>query len=172
MNGFLLLLPLFFIRFGLLRIVNRSALKRAAFFAPLEKKAKAAYLLYQISTVFIVIMPLFLKVKAELPFFLMALFVYLLGVGILLISTINFAAPLQNGLNINGLYKFSRNPMYMGYFICFFGCVLSTGSLLLLGAVLVFVVTSHWIIIAEEKWCVEQFGEDYTEYMKKVRRYI
>ncbi len=31
---------------------------------------------------------------------------------------------------------------------------------------------AHWIILAEERWCVESFGESYREYMGSVRRYI
>ncbi len=36
MNAFLLIIPIFLIRFGLLKMINKDALSRAAFFAPLE----------------------------------------------------------------------------------------------------------------------------------------
>ncbi|WP_442911269.1 methyltransferase [Lachnoclostridium sp. An196] len=29
--------------------------------------------------------------------------------------------PDENGLNTNGIYRFSRNPMYVAYFVCFTG---------------------------------------------------
>jgi protein-S-isoprenylcysteine O-methyltransferase Ste14 len=37
---------------------------------------------------------------------------------------------------------------------------------------LVFQISSHWIILSEERWCVKQFGDEYIDYMKRVRRYI
>ena len=76
------------------------------------------------------------------------------------------------GMNRNGIYKFSRNPMYVAYFICFAGMAVLTRSLVLLAVVMVFQVSAHWIILAEERWCMEKFGTAYGQYMKEVRRYI
>ena len=36
MNGFYLLLPLLAIRFGLLSIINKKAIQRAGYFAPVQ----------------------------------------------------------------------------------------------------------------------------------------
>lgn len=83
-----------------------------------------------------------------------------------------FFFPNAEGLNINGIYQFSRNPMYVAYFICFIGMSLLTQSLILLGIVIIFQVSAHWIILSEERWCIKRFGKSYEEYMKKVRRYI
>lgn len=172
MNAIVLMIPLFLIRFGLLGLINKKALSRAAFFAPLEENEKVFYLIYQISNVIIILLPLFLKIHTKSPLFMIALFVYALGVVILFVSTINFAKPSQSGVNINGIYKVSRNPMYMGYFLYFLGCALWTRSLLLLLFLIVFIISSHWIILAEERWCIREFGEEYVGYMKRVRRYL
>lgn len=171
--GFLLLVPFFAIRFGLLFLLDRAALTRAAYFAPLLQREKAAYLTYQISNGAIFLYMLFLRVKTAPPvLFYAGLALYAAGTGLLAASVINFASPSENGMNGNGLYRFSRNPMYTAYFIWFLGCVLLTQSLLLLGLVLVFQISAHWIIRSEERWCVERFGEAYLQYMKKVRRYF
>jgi protein-S-isoprenylcysteine O-methyltransferase Ste14 len=37
---------------------------------------------------------------------------------------------------------------------------------------LVFQISAHWIILSEERWCVNKFGQEYINYMNKVRRYI
>ena len=47
-----------------------------------------------------------------------------------------------------------------------------TRSWLLLAILMVFQVSVHFMILAEERWCREKFGEPYEEYMKKVRRYL
>ncbi len=172
MTALLLMIPLFLIRFGLLRMVNTNALNRAAFFAPLKGKEKTAYLFYQISNVFIILYSFLLKIQTETSLFFIGLFVYILGIGILTVSTINFAKPKQNGVNMNGLYKISRNPMYIGYFVYFLGCVLLTHSIVLLLSLLVFQISTHWIILSEERWCINKFGSEYINYMDKVRRYI
>ncbi|WP_313153130.1 methyltransferase family protein [Lacrimispora sp.] len=172
MNAFLLIIPLFLIRFGLLKMINKDALSRAALFAPLEGGEKVAYLFYQLSNAFIILYLVFLKIQTKPPLFFVALLIYILGISVLIISTVNFAKPEQSGINTNGIFKISRNPMYIGYFIYFSSCVLLTHSILLLISLLVFQISAHWIILSEERWCVNKFGTEYINYMNKVKRYI
>lgn len=169
MNGFILLIPLLLIRFGLL---NKEGLKRAAYFAPLIGREKAAYWFYQISNILIFVYLFFLKITTDPYWFYAGLVTYGIGVLMCLVSVSNFSKPSENGINLNGLYRISRNPMYVSYFIYFLGCVLITQSLLLLAILVVFQISTHWIILSEEKWCVNKFGEEYKNYMSKVRRYI
>ena len=171
--GFLLLIPFFLIRFGLLSILDRNAITRAAYFPPLVKHEKTAYWIYQICNVAIFLCMFFLKVKVVPPIlFYTGTAFYSVGTILLAVSVINFAAPSESGINQNGLYRLSRNPMYVAYFVFFFGCALLTQSLLLIGLVLIFQITAHWIIRSEERWCIERFGGAYLQYMKKVRRYF
>lgn len=173
MRGILLLIPFFLIRFGLLSRVNKEAVRRAAYFAPLRGKEIVAYWVYQISNVAVFLYLCFLKVIVEGTVrFYVGVFLYLMGLALCAISIINFAAPSQEGLNQSGIYRFSRNPMYVSYFIYFAGCCLLTRSWVLTGIVAVFQISSHWIIISEERWCIERFGETYKTYMKRVRRYM
>lgn len=171
--GALLLLPFFLIRFGLLALLNREAIKRAAYFAPLLGKEKTAYWIYQIANVAIVLGLFFYNVKtARLFLFCVGIVVYLLGAILLAVSVINFSSPSENGVNQNGLYRLSRNPMYVAYFLFFLGCALLVQSWLLFGLVLVIQIAAHWIIRSEERWCAERFGEAYFQYREKVRRYF
>ena len=66
MNGFLLLVPFLLVRFILLTVLNKTALRRAAYFAPVQGKEKIAYLIYQVSMAGILLYPLFLTVKIDL----------------------------------------------------------------------------------------------------------
>ena len=43
---------------------------------------------------------------------------------------------------------------------------------ILAALVLLFQLSEHWIILAEERWCREQFGAPYEAYRKRVRRYL
>jgi len=173
MNGLLLLIPFLLIRFGLLSIINKDAIKRAAHFPPMYGIEISAYLIYQISNIAIFVFLFFLTVIIEFSWlFYIGITVYILGLILCAISVISFAVPSNEGFNYNGIYHCSRNPMYVSYFIYFVGCALLTQSLVLCGIVLIFQITSHWIILSEESWCIEKFGREYKQYMKKVRRYI
>ena len=74
----------------------------------------------------------------------------------------------------NGLFKYSRNPIYLGLLLAILGVALLTkGSILSLSIVLIFfVITDRWYIAFEEKMMLEKFGDEYTDYCKKVRRWI
>lgn len=172
MNGFFLLIPFILIRFGLLGFLNKEGLRRAAFFAPLIEKEKVAYWFYQISNILIFVYLCFLRITNDPHWLYIGLVTYGLGVMLCFVSVINFAKPAMNGMNKQGLYRISRNPMYVAYFICFLGCVLLTQSLVLLAILMVFQISAHWIILSEERWCIKNFGEEYKNYMEEVRRYI
>lgn len=62
--------------------------------------------------------------------------------------------------------------MYVAYFICFSGMALLTRLWVLFGLVLIFQISAHWIILAEERECIQKFGDSYEKYMREVRRYI
>lgn len=173
MNAFLLLIPFLLIRFGLLSHLSRAAVVRAAHFAPMYGGERAAYWVYQLSNAALFLYLPFLKVQVLPPLpFCAGLICYLSGLALCAASVAAFSAPSDEGLNTAGIYRLSRNPMYVSYFICFTGMALLARSAILFGIVLVFQISAHWIILAEERWCVETFGTPYRCYMETVRRYI
>lgn len=172
-NGILLLAPFLLIRFGLLSRLSKDAVRRAAHYPAGFQEKPVVYWAYQLSTVGIFVCSCFLAVTLEPSlWFWGGAVVYGIGTLLCAASMVDFAAPGQGGLKRVGLYRFSRNPMYVSYFFCFAGCALLTRSLVLLGFVMVFQFSGHWLILAEEQWCLEQFGEEYRQYMREVRRYI
>jgi protein-S-isoprenylcysteine O-methyltransferase Ste14 len=72
-----------------------------------------------------------------------------------------------------GLYKFSRNPMYVSGLIAWFGWVVFYGSpAVLIGFTLLWLLFAYRVIPQEEHQLEMLFGEDYLEYKRKVRRWI
>jgi protein-S-isoprenylcysteine O-methyltransferase Ste14 len=102
----------------------------------------------------------------------MGLCLIIMGLALYIVSIVQFSRPAKDGINTKGLYSISRNPMYVSFFLYFAGCCLLTRSCLLLTVLLIFQISVHFLIISEERWCKDQFGQSYSEYMKKVRRYI
>jgi len=73
----------------------------------------------------------------------------------------------------NGLYKISRNPMYLGMLLILGGFAVWLGSLspLICLPVFVFIITTQQIL-PEEETLRYKFGQDYLDYMHRVRRWI
>ncbi len=171
-SAFLLIIPIILLRYGLLGLLGKEALKRAGFFAPLSGNEKTAYIIYQLATALILICLVFVKINTDSVWFYAGLIIFCLGTVLYAASIINYAKPGGNGMNTGGLYRISRNPMYVAYFLYFLGCVFLTCSWVLLALLIAYQISSHWIVLSEERWCIQQFGDEYLEYMKKVRRYF
>jgi hypothetical protein len=99
-------------------------------------------------------------------------FLYIVSHVLLAITIVNFSSHDEIGLSVKGIYKYSRNPMYISYFICMIAWVLLTKSKVLLIIVIIYQISTHSIIISEERWCLEKFGYEYKEYMSRVGRYF
>ena len=171
--GFWLLIPFGVIRFGLLLFLNKEAVRRAAHFPPFRKSEKVWHWAYQLSALAMYILPFFLKIKIAPPaLFCIGIATYSAGAILLVMALINFAVPAESGINKNGLYRLSRNPIYVSYSVFFIGCVLLTQSPTLLVFLLVLQMSTHQVILTEERWCIGKFGNEYLAYMSSVRRYI
>jgi protein-S-isoprenylcysteine O-methyltransferase Ste14 len=75
-------------------------------------------------------------------------------------------------LKTDGLFRLSRNPMYVGMYTTIVASAIYTLNpvVILLGT---FVIAIHQsIVVAEEKHMQTVFGQEYRDYCSRVRRYI
>mgnify|MGYP001764843944 CR=1 FL=1 len=76
-------------------------------------------------------------------------------------------------LVLSGPFSFSRNPIYLGDSIIYFGVMLVWGTLWpLLLYPLVWAAIRYGVIKHEEAHLTARFGDAYTQYYKAVRRWI
>ena len=76
-------------------------------------------------------------------------------------------------LVIEGPYKFTRNPMYLGVTIALTGAAIYLGDILaFLSPIVFFMFVSIRFIPREEKLMKKLFGKKYLDYKKKVRRWL
>jgi protein-S-isoprenylcysteine O-methyltransferase Ste14 len=103
----------------------------------------------------------------------------LVGLLVILISLVNLGDSTSLGLpsenttfKEGGLYKLSRNPMYLGFNVLTISSVLLCANSLITVLGIYSIVIYHFIVIGEEEFLQQRFGEEYAKYMKRVRRYI
>ncbi len=73
----------------------------------------------------------------------------------------------------DGVYRFSRNPMYLGVTLTYLGIAVffgSLGALLLLP--LAIATIRYFVIRREEAYLTRRFGQAYRDYCARVRRWI
>ena len=76
-------------------------------------------------------------------------------------------------LVLEGPYRWTRNPMYVGLLFLYIGVACWFGLVwpLLLAPVLVWVI-SVAVIGREERYLTRKFGDEYTRYQSQVRRWL
>ena len=97
------------------------------------------------------------------------LFIGRLGMG----DSFRIGSPREGtSLKGDGLFGISRNPMYLGLYLTVLASVLYTlnPAVLVLAAFVVGV--HHQVVLAEEGYLRRVFGDAYSEYCRKVRRYL
>lgn len=108
-----------------------------------------------------------------------ALIIFLIGVILSTISLIDLGRSTRFGLPLeetsfrkNGIYRLSRNPMYFGFDCFTLAAILYTLNIMVIIPGVYSMVIYHFIILGEEKFLENRFGNEYVEYKKKVKRYL
>lgn len=89
-------------------------------------------------------------------------------------TTVNPMVPeSSSALVTGGIYGMSRNPMYLGFLIMLAGWGVHLGSLPAICMLPVFVIyMNRFQIGPEEKALSAKFGDQYVNYMSRVRRWL
>lgn len=111
---------------------------------------------------------------------IIALVFLLIGTTFLILSTVALNTDLIFGLSSSGdhklqtkgVFSISRHPFYLGFiFILFSSCLFNPHYINFIAFIGAWII-HHFIMIKEEQFLAEQYGEEYVKYAKKVNRYI
>lgn len=104
----------------------------------------------------------------------------MLGDGIFLLSVLCMKDSWRAGipdkdkteLVTTGIYRYSRNPAFLGFDFMYIGVLLLYGNLLTFGFSVFAIVMLHLQILQEERYLESTFGAPYRAYKKRVFRYL
>ena len=100
------------------------------------------------------------------------LLTYLFGIGFTVVALLNFVTHPKDTVITNGLYRFSRNPMYVGMLLMQAGLGIACASWLYLFLTGVLAIMLNAVSPAEERYCFYRFGDAYREYMNNTPRWL
>jgi protein-S-isoprenylcysteine O-methyltransferase Ste14 len=73
----------------------------------------------------------------------------------------------------HGLYRFTRNPMYIGFALWTLGIAILCNSIWgLLAAPIGLILVDRLVVVREERYLERKFGDEYLSYKRRVRRWI
>lgn len=89
-------------------------------------------------------------------------------------TTIDPSNPYKTSYLVkNGLYRISRNPMYLGLGLILIGIELLTAELAgMIWVLAFFMYMTRFQILPEERALSQKFGDEFKKYKQKTRRWI
>jgi len=172
-NAWIFMLPVlltfpFFIRFANRRVIP----SREQEFKNFSKVNKTLFCSSKYIIFIAAIYSIFLPLKLRTIWFYVGIPIALFGLISMVIVMVNWANSPPTEPIRKGLYRYSRHPMYVTYFLVFLGTSIATASWLFVLFLILFTVGTVAFVDFEEKGCLEQYGDAYREYMKRTPRWI
>jgi protein-S-isoprenylcysteine O-methyltransferase Ste14 len=159
----------------LLRSINKDALEKSDVAAPkhlYNKAEKRIVSFYQSSFIPVFIYSIFLPLELGTNWFYIGLPICLLGLILSTIAYLNFATASLGEPLTKGLYRYSRHPTYLTQALMLIGLGIASASWLFLLFAVLRTILSFMLVIPEERFCLEKYGDSYREYISRTPRWI
>jgi protein-S-isoprenylcysteine O-methyltransferase Ste14 len=170
-NAWILVIPMLIILFSDMRATaSRESGKEGDF--QLTRKEKrfmnALFLPMVVSWVYAVFLPL----QLGTIWLYSGLIVCLFGMIFTSVAILNFVTSPKDKVITRGLYRFTRNPSYVGMILMHIGLGIACSSWLFLLLTVVMMIMLNAVLPSEERYCLYRFGDDYQKYKNKTPRWI
>jgi len=136
---------------------------------------KGENILFIISTTLLFLMfiySIFVPLKLVIPWFIIGIMIYFLGLGMFLSSIVIISITPHGQVFKEGMYRISRHPMTFSVYLTLLGLAMTSLSWVFLLVLIVFIILDIPQIKAEERGLLETYGEAYRTYMDKTPRWF
>jgi len=114
----------------------------------------------------------FVPLKLGTIWFYIGLLVYLAGIVLITLSMIDFATTPIDKPVTKGVYRYSRNPMFIGFFLVYVGISIACITWVYMVLTILFILSVQYLSPFEEAITLGQYGKAYKEYMKRTPKWI
>jgi protein-S-isoprenylcysteine O-methyltransferase Ste14 len=139
---------------------------------PYKQGEKKVFVISMLVILLILVYSIFLPLKLGTLWFYAGLITYLLGLAMFLTAILNIATTPVGQPFIKGMYCYSRHPMFFSIAITLVGASLASASWVFLLLSIVYIALQNSQAIAEERGCLETYGDEYQEYLNRTPRWI
>ena len=120
----------------------------------------------------LMIYSMFVTIKWATIWFYLGTAIFLLGLIVYSRSIVNFASTPLDRPVVKGVYRYSRHPIQLLGIVMWLGVGIATTSWVILLACVIQLFLSRPFLIAQERFCLNTYGESYKKYMQKTPRYF
>jgi protein-S-isoprenylcysteine O-methyltransferase Ste14 len=170
-NAWILVIPILIISFSDMRATASRESGKAGDFQLTRKENRLTYAVFLpmvVSWVYAVFLPL----QLGTIWLYSGLIICLFGMIFTSVAILNFATSPKDKVITKGLYRFTRNPTYIGIILMQIGLGIACSSWLYLLLTVALMILLNANLSAEERYCLYRFGDDYRKYKNKTPRWI
>lgn len=120
----------------------------------------------------IIIYSVFVPIKANTFYFYLGIIIYTFGIACSVYAMYYFSKADLTHPVTKGIYKYSRHPMQVMYYLSWIGLGLISGTWIIIIYALVFPLLTIPSLKAQENDCLKKYGEEYGEYIKNTPRFL
>ena len=169
-NAWIFMFPIIIISILGPKILGKRASEEVSSFT---KKVKTVSNLSSLVILLPFAYSVFLPLKLDTIWFVIGLLIYLLSIFFVVTGLLNFASTPVYELVTRGVYGISRNPGYFGLVLVNISIGIACLSwVFLLVAIVNFLLLRYYVLVVEEPFLIEKYGDTYKEYMNRTPRWI
>ena len=150
----------------------KAMMKKGSASPPYNRNEKILNNLGTIIWFALLIYSIFLPLPLGTPLLYAGIALFVVGLVIFEIAGIPWAKTAIDEPIVTGLYRYSRHPIYVGVFIQYLGMGIASASGLFLLLIVISITLSILVIPAEERFCLEKYGDTYRKYMNNTPRWM
>lgn len=170
-NAWMLILPLLTIMLSDMKVTSVRESGKAGDFKLTKKENRLAFLVF-LPMFASFIYAVFLPLQIGTVWLYSGLLVYLFGIFFTIVTLQNFATSPKDKVITKGLYRFTRNPMYVGMVLMQTGLGITCASWLYLLLTIAMLILLNANASSEERYCLYMYGDDYQKYKNRTPRWI
>jgi protein-S-isoprenylcysteine O-methyltransferase Ste14 len=150
----------------------KAQFKKSAAYPPPNKSEKIMNNFGTAILIILIIYSIFLPLPLGTPLLYAGIALFVVGLIISVIARISWrTTPIDEPIT-NGLYKYSRHPIYIGVFVQYIGIGIASASWLFLLLMIIHIILAILCAPAEERYCLEKYGDTYLKYLNRTPRWI
>jgi protein-S-isoprenylcysteine O-methyltransferase Ste14 len=136
------------------------------------KFEKTSNILSMVILIVAFIYSIILPLQLNTLWFYLGVLIFLFGLIIDTTALFTFREAKPDGPFTTGPYRYSRHPVYVGFFLMYVSISLMSISWIFLVFTIIFGVHLLLVAPAEERFCLKTYDKEYQEYMERTPRWI
>lgn len=170
-NAWLFAVPIYIVGIYI-AVCHRDTAKRMADMTGYSRKEKAVTVLASSTPHLVTLLTIFIPLSSSTVAVVIGAPLYAIGLIGFIAAVASYIKAPPEALAMQGIYRISRNPMYVAALLAYTGITVLTLNILLAMLLIIMIALHHMMILSEERACAKRFGKQYEQYRKDASRYL